>query len=227
MSSTPPYLSASELAESLRLPLSQIRRAARRGVIPYERTLGGQYLFDEPLVIAALRSRPGSPPRPYIRAPLPDRIRRVYVAGPSAELERCEKVIARVREAGIAVTCDWTPLVRAWLEAGSPERPDEALLAEGGADLAGVAAADAVLLLTPATPGGAGAGYWTEQGAALALRKPVILSMGPTPEATGQRGSPVFAVFCHIARTDKAALRMLRERAPSATVKMHPAGVAP
>ena len=207
-------ITSAELSALTGYPQRRLQRAAARGEIPFKRDFGGVLLFDLNAVkeaIARIReSRPAEPPS-FSRVALPDRIARVYVAGPSAEIERSSNFINAVRGLGIAITHDWTPTVREWIDAGRPMYDDATLEKHGRADLAGVAAADALVLLCPMT--NHGAGYWTEQGAALALRKPVILveqlnMNGPVI------GSPVFAVFCHRFRSARAALRMLRERAP-------------
>lgn len=210
-------IKATALADVLGVDLKTIHNWANAGKLPSYRTIGRHLRFRRADVAAALRAMGNPVPEvlePFARAPLPDRIERVYVAGPSAELDRCERVIARVREAGIKVTHDWTPAVRKWIAGGRPGYPEAKLLEHGAADLSGIASADVVLLLAPTHTEPRGSGYWTEQGAALALRKPVLLSERRDSDFTGERGSPVFAVFCHLAGTDKAALRMLRERAP-------------
>jgi excisionase family DNA binding protein len=141
---------------------------------------------------------------PFARVPLPERVKRVYVAGPSAEADRCERVMARVRAMGVTVTYAWT--------AGLPAQTDEIV---SPACLAGVAAADVVIVLMPEVAHGpfgrpsphVTIGAWVEEGAALALRKPVIL-VGP--------GSPVFAALCHTTATDDRALDVIAERAGAA-----------
>lgn len=140
-------------------------------------------------------------PAPFTRAPLPDRIERVYVAGPSAEIDRCDHMIAALdrlaRGPRIIVTHNWPEQVRL-----------------GGTDatlspacLAGVASADLVLVLAPTLRTGT-IGAWAEMGAALVLRKPVILVIHEAGPAIP------FESLCHRVDTDKVALRMLRERAP-------------
>lgn len=104
----------------------------------------------------------------------------VYVAGPSAQIERCEAMIAALRAEGIRVTHDWPAIMR------GHARPDgeleaSTLRAEAVSELEGVHAADLVIVLTherwssgPSTSGGA----MLEAGAAFGLAIPVLVVGG-------------------------------------------------
>lgn len=98
---------------------------------------------------------------------------RIYVSGPSRDLERCERAIALCRDLGAEITHDWTIDVRAHAGMSTPEDPDvQRALAQ--ADIDGVRSADAVVFLDGehASPG-----RWVEVGAAIGLGIPVIASV--------------------------------------------------
>lgn len=197
----PTDIKATALADVLGVDLKTIHNWANAGRLPSYRTIGRHLRFRRADVAAALRAMGNPVPEalePFARAPLPERVKRVYVAGPSAELQRCERVIATVRDLGIRVTHDWP----AALAAGHGD------LALAPACLAGVAAADLVLVLAPA--GGTTIGAWAEMGAALVLRKPVLL--------VWREGTPIpFESLCQLARTDGVAIEMLRGRGPGSS----------
>lgn len=209
MRTDPTVIKAPALASALGIDLKTLHNWANSGKFPHFRTFGGHLRFRRAEVAAALRAignpvppevepPPAQEPAPFTRTPLPDRIERVYVAGPSTEVERCERVIAAVGEMGIQITHDWP--------AALADGHKEPALAP--ACLAGVAAADLVFVLAPfqIVPNPT-IGAWAEMGAAAVLRKPVLL--------VGWDGTPIpFESLCHRVPTDKAALRMLRERAP-------------
>lgn len=97
---------------------------------------------------------------------------RIYVACSSREIERAERAIAVIRAAGGEVTFDWTVDVRRY---GS-QAPDVATgLRCAMADLEGVTTANVVLVLD----GEYSYGRIVEHGAALALRKPVVVAGRP------------------------------------------------
>lgn len=109
---------------------------------------------------------------------------RVYVIGASAEIDRVEGVIAKLREAGgIEITHDWTEDVRAARAAG---HATDAALSDREArcyamnDVEGVEAAQVVLLLAPASPS-FGAGF--ELGLAFTVCHDAIVC-GPHARAS-------------------------------------------
>jgi hypothetical protein len=90
---------------------------------------------------------------------------RIYVAGPSRELERCERVIAAVRDRGHMITHDWAAVMRA---VGTPDSDleDEMLRPYLADDLGGVHHAQSLLVLLP-TRGHTSSGLFVELGYAL------------------------------------------------------------
>lgn len=104
----------------------------------------------------------------------------VYVAGPSAEIARCEAMIEALRAEGIRVTHDWPAVMRGHARPDGELEPS-ILAAEAEADLEGVRSADLVIVLTherwTAGPG-TSAGAMLEAGAALGLGIPVLVAGG-------------------------------------------------
>lgn len=88
---------------------------------------------------------------------------KIYIAAWSEEVERARTWMAKAREAGYEITCDWTPEVERFRSAGRAPTFEERLVA-ADVDMAGVLAADIVWVLCPAT---GGAGVHTELGIAL------------------------------------------------------------
>lgn len=95
--------------------------------------------------------------------------RRLFVAGPSTLREYVATIMAEARNAGWAITYDWTasPL---W---NGTHDPHEIARTEGLANLLGVAEADAVLWVVMNDYPSQGAPY--EAGYARALGKPVVV----------------------------------------------------
>lgn len=98
---------------------------------------------------------------------------KVYVAGASKEIERAEKWIAKLRELGVEVTCDWPQAMRT-------HGPDHGLTLDqreafARADYAGIKAASVVWVLRP-TEENPSTGAWVEMGCAFALNKTVLIS---------------------------------------------------
>lgn len=90
----------------------------------------------------------------------------------SSELERAERVVAALREAGCELTYDWTVDVRAARERGvcAEQLDDHEARRLAEADLRGVRDADVCLLLAPEAPTfGAG----VEFGVALVLARDI------------------------------------------------------
>ncbi len=110
-------------------------------------------------VLASVRMRDLYEPRKPI----------VYVSGPSRELDRCVRAMARIQELGAENALDWTAeIIRQG--AGTPESP-QAQLEAAMADLNAVASCDAMLFLDGENPS---PGRWVELGAAWASGKPIV-----------------------------------------------------
>lgn len=104
----------------------------------------------------------------------------VYVAGPSAEIARCETMIEALRAEGIRVTHAWPAVMRGHARPDGELEPS-ILAAEAEADLEGVRSADLVIVLTHErwTVGpGTSAGAMLEAGAAFGLGIPVLVAGG-------------------------------------------------
>jgi hypothetical protein len=99
---------------------------------------------------------------------------KVYVAGSSAELDRCEAFIARVREAGHVVTFDWTVGRRAQ-RGGDASLADDEREAVAIDCLVGVRNAKAFVLLYPQAPT---RGAWVEYGVAIATSGCGVIVVG-------------------------------------------------
>lgn len=97
---------------------------------------------------------------------------KIYVACSSREIDRAERAMASIRAAGGEVTFDWTADVRTY---GSKAPDATTGMRCATADLAGVETANVVLVLD----GEYSYGRIVEHGAALALRKPVVVSGVP------------------------------------------------
>lgn len=122
---------------------------------------------------------------------------RVYVAGPSREMARCVAVVAAVRAAGHDITHDWTEQMRASTQTDAEMATDE-LRPHLTADLDGIEAADALLLLLPQS-GSASSGQCVELGYAICLARrvrsiPIVTSRGyvaPDPTRCERCGWPL------------------------------------
>lgn len=94
---------------------------------------------------------------------------KIYIAGASSELARCERAVTLACALGHEITLDWTKDVRAATvldDALSPSRCAEL----AAADLRAVEQAETLVLLIPKTPS---TGCWVELGYALAHSIPV------------------------------------------------------
>lgn len=102
--------------------------------------------------------------------------KRIYVAGPSSDMERCRHAIREVREAGYAVTFDWVhgiEAIRGYTNTTSDAEVPEALGAwSAWRDLRAVKDADIVWLLLADK----GRGAWVELGMAYSSDTFVITS---------------------------------------------------
>lgn len=101
-------------------------------------------------------------------------MRRVYVAGASAEIERAERVIAALRERGISVTSSWPESVREY-GANPREASNEERLGWASDCLTDVRVADVLLVLVPRSPATT-IGAWVELGYAVHADLPIVLA---------------------------------------------------
>jgi hypothetical protein len=194
------------LARLLDMDQRTVHMWTQRGILPSTFVAAsGRSYYDRHHVAAALAAAGHTVPQSLGAGcvPLPDKIRSAYVAGPSRELDRCEQVMARLRASGVRITHDWAASVRRIEGLGTAlldaEQEQEAI-----ADLGGVASADVLIVLTPRN---GISSCWVEMGAALALCRPVILSLGDCPLRT------VFEALVHVRRDDDAACRSVERHA--------------
>lgn len=97
-------------------------------------------------------------------------ILRVYVAGAWVEQhQRARPMIAKLREAGVVITADWTVAEGERAGVGDSDLSAHVRQSFATADLDGVARADLVWLLAANDKGACGS--WVELGAALMLRE--------------------------------------------------------
>ena len=108
---------------------------------------------------------------------------RVYVAGPSAELDRARAAMRMVWNLGAVVTHDWTLDASAWPQLTSRQLAEHVAL-----DLAGVRAADVVLALARSDTHALSQGAAIEVGYALACGIRVVAIVGDSGEALGPWG---------------------------------------
>lgn len=100
----------------------------------------------------------------------------VYVASGLQNYERISTLMIKLIGFGVGITYDWTPHAHAWFSTGvaatTPEVSGDPRRAGviARSELAGVLAADVVLMVAPG-----GFGTYFEFGAACAAGKPVIL----------------------------------------------------
>ena len=127
----------------------------------------------------------------------------VYVGGARMELERVERFIARVVDAGHTVTHDWTIFARAKdghvrTNHEPPMTPEERSSA-WGASIAGIGEADVCVFLSPAF--GTTRGMWAELGACQAC--------GETPIYVGHVDDTIATSMCLVVADDDAAFAAL------------------
>lgn len=137
---------------------------------------------------------------------------RIYVAGSSKDIDRCERAVARCRAEGFTITEDWVRTMRT-------SAPDHLLDAErltacAIADLRGVATADVVWLLAPPASKPS-AGCWGEMDRAFTSKVPVVYSPPPDERPqfsifTTQIGEHAFGRIC---ATDDEALETIKQLA--------------
>ncbi len=122
----------------------------------------------------------------------------VYVAGASAEVERAERVMGWLRDAGLAIALDWTIPVRAL---GGQSLSEGKLRAEAESCLEAVQDSDVLLALIP--PRGVHTqGMWAELGVAWAS--------GIRTLASVTNHVPMFATVAEgITWTDESAVGVL------------------
>lgn len=127
----------------------------------------------------------------------------VYVAGASAEVEMVVIYMTKLREGGVHITHDWTPDVLRQGGAADALVPSAERLRMVSADFAGVAAADILWLVVPASDS---IGCWAELGYAHGVGTPIIAS-GPCVMRT------IFTEFALQFTTHDDALAYLLRRA--------------
>lgn len=110
---------------------------------------------------------------------------RVYVASPFGEYRRARAAMQTIRSFGGTITHDWTGEVDRY---PNDDAPPDVRIAHAKQDLAGVRAADVLLLLTGPNKA-EGCGCWIEMGGALILGKRLVVT-GP------QRSR---SIFCDLA----------------------------
>lgn len=95
---------------------------------------------------------------------------KIYIAGSSAELGRCERAHAYALSIGLPSTLDWTGSIRNAMAAGLREHelPYEERSRLSRADLSAVHRAEALVLLAP-EKGSQSRGCWVELGFAICL----------------------------------------------------------
>lgn len=123
---------------------------------------------------------------------------KVYVAGASAEIERCEAFIKRLRDAGFEITFDWPAMVRSVGSANGgltdAQREDAAQ-----ATLQGVVDSDWLVLLQPRLPS---IGCWVELGVGH-MSGTSLLFVGD-PERT------IFSALARVVASEDEALDCLK-----------------
>lgn len=105
---------------------------------------------------------------------------KIYIAGSSQELGRCERAILFATSLGFHITYDWTSSVRSAIAQGvlEHEMPFEQRAHQARRDLDAVKDADAVVLLAP-EKGAPSRGCWVELGYALGLDRRVFCIRSP------------------------------------------------
>ena len=96
---------------------------------------------------------------------------KVYVAGSSAHLEECERVMNNIRALGDDITHDWVAMIRYVGSANSSLSARERSIAAEAA-MRGIDEADVVVLATPLA---LSRGMMFEFGYAVAKGKPVLM----------------------------------------------------
>ncbi len=100
---------------------------------------------------------------------------KIYVAGASSEIERAEAMIARLKTAGIIVTCTWTENIRKVGHGNPATATHEQRLKWSEQDLREVDQAQLLWFLLPREPN-VTFGAWVELGFATARAKRIVLS---------------------------------------------------
>lgn len=121
---------------------------------------------------------------------------KIYVSGPSRDLERCEGAIALCVELGAEITYDWTVGFLDALKKNDPEDHRARALA----DLAGIRAADVMILLDSDSTS---PGRWVEAGGALILGTPVIASV---PESARTPAAEFWPRLMETTTSDESAI---------------------
>ncbi len=136
---------------------------------------------------------------------------RIYLAGSSRELDRCETALAEIRAAGHAITEDWCAVMRS---AGpDAECTIDVLHAAAIDDVRGVREADWFILLAPLEGSSFGAGF--ELGVAFAEGVASIWvgePKGPFAQLANHRYPTLSAALGHIGAVEASIAIERRER---------------
>jgi hypothetical protein len=100
-------------------------------------------------------------------------VKRLYLAGASAELVLVEAYMRRVRDAGHEITWDWCATVRRIGASNPHDAKARQRLAWCAEDLGGVDTCDVFWLLVPQAPS---VGCWVEMGVAWQQDKRIVMS---------------------------------------------------
>jgi hypothetical protein len=111
---------------------------------------------------------------------------RVYVAAASSEIERAEKWMARLREAGVEVVSTWPEVIRKVGAANPMEASREERAGWASADLSELSSANVLWLLLPEKPT---SGMWIEYGYGLCFG-----AVAKEAREAGVEGAPKFQI---------------------------------
>lgn len=99
-------------------------------------------------------------------------MKKLYIAGSSKELERVKKFATYAKDQGFMITEPWWDKVEE--HGANPDIPRAKKKEFADADIAGLEAAECVILLAPADNSGFGCAF--EYGYAIAKKKPVVIA---------------------------------------------------
>lgn len=138
---------------------------------------------------------------------------RIYIASGLDNAPAVRRLANALKERGHSITYDWTAHGSVHSVSATAKQNELALGSAAHGELNGVTQADAVVVLLPG-----GRGTHIEMGAALALRKPIVLCAAPEVLA-GLR--PVSFYFHPLVRTIEMAEEEQRERAVVKTIDLY------